>query len=42
MIKNKKGFGWLGWILLILVVAALGIGVYWWLTAIPVPPAFPN
>jgi hypothetical protein len=53
MKKNKRGLGMIGWILLILVLVALGIGAYLLLSgngssiipgtsSIPSPPALPN
>ena len=49
MMKNKKGLGWMGWILIVLILIGAGIGAYFWLTGdsssvvngIPQPPALP-
>jgi len=50
--KQKKGMGALGWILVILILIAIGAGIYFWLTGdavggigsveIPQPPALPS
>ena len=52
MIKQKRGLSALVWILIILVIIAIGVGVYFFLTkdggsligggsSIPQPPALP-
>lgn len=53
MMKNKKGMGAFGWILIVIILIAIGIGAYFWLTgdsspiasggsSIPQPPALPT
>jgi len=54
MIKSKRGMGALGWIIIILILIAIGAGVYLWLSggsagidgiggsSIPQPPALPS
>jgi len=46
MMENKKGLGALGWILIILIILAVGVGAYFLLSGgsggIPQPPALPE
>ena len=44
MIKQKRGISVWGWILIILIILAIGIGVYFLISSggIPQPPALPN
>jgi flagellar basal body-associated protein FliL len=54
MIQNKKGMNTLIWVLIIIILLAVGAGIYVWLTggdissiigggsSIPQPPALPS
>ena len=53
MIKSKRGMGALGWIIIIIILIAIGFGIYFWISgdgssiisggnSIPQPPALPS
>jgi len=44
MMKNKRGLSGLEWFLIILILIAIGVGIYFWLSggSVPSPPSLPG